>query len=56
MVPPASTVRIRELLEIFHKFSYYYGRKVGGEEGEAAQPQRLSCRVASKPVAQAKRA
>jgi hypothetical protein len=36
-----------------NKFGYYYGRKLGGGEGQAARPQRLSCRVAIKPVAQA---
>jgi hypothetical protein len=53
MAPPASADMIRESLEIFHKFSYYYGRKLGGGEGQAARPQRLSGRVAIKPVAQA---
>jgi hypothetical protein len=53
MVSPASPDRIRECLEFFHQFGYYYGRKSAGGKGQAARPQRLSWRVAIKPVEQA---
>jgi hypothetical protein len=53
MFPPASVVTIRECLEFCIKFGYYYARKSAGGKGRAARPQRLSCRVAIKPVAQA---
>jgi hypothetical protein len=44
---------MRECLEFFHQFGYYYGRKSAGGKGEAARPYLLACRVAFKPVAQA---
>jgi hypothetical protein len=37
MVPPASADRIRECLEFFIKFGYYYGRKLAGGEGGSAE-------------------
>jgi hypothetical protein len=37
MAAPASPDRVREYLEFFYQFGYYYARKSGEEEGEAAR-------------------
>jgi hypothetical protein len=38
MVAPTSPDRVREYLEFFYQFGYYYARKSAEAEGEAARP------------------